>query len=217
MPGWVKLHRQILNWEWYSDTNAKVLFIHCLVSANYEGKDWRGIEINPGQFYTSLNNISLALGISVKAVRTALYKLGRTNDLTYKRHGNGILVTVVKYRDWQSHEEKKGRLRSDVKADNVHSKGQQHKNKRNKEVKNVLLKKEPKSIPTFNEFLYHAVSKIPNVSELHVKLKYESWVENNWKDGNDKPIKNWKSKLTNTLQYIPNGENSLNTKKVSLY
>ena len=35
-----------------------------------------------------------------------------------------------------------------------------------------------------------------------VKLKYKSWVENNWCDGNDKPIKNWKSKLLNTLPHL---------------
>ena len=38
--------------------------------------------------------------------------------------------------------------------------------------------------------------------EKDVELKYLSWVENGWKDGNDKPIKNWKSKLLNTIPHI---------------
>ena len=29
-----------------------------------------------------------------------------------------------------------------------------------------------------------------------------AWVENGWKDGNDKQIKNWKTKLTNTIPYL---------------
>ena len=31
--------------------------------------------------------------------------------------------------------------------------------------------------------------------------KIESWKENGWKDGYDKPIKNWKSKLRNQFKY----------------
>lgn len=56
--------------------------------------------------------------------------------------------------------------------------------------------------PTFKEFLSYAKSKKENVSAMNLKLKYDSWVENGWKDGNNKPIKNWKSKLLNTIPYI---------------
>ena len=31
---------------------------------------------------------------------------------------------------------------------------------------------------------------------------YESWKLNDWKDGNDKKIKNWKSKAIMQLRYI---------------
>lgn len=62
--------------------------------------------------------------------------------------------------------------------------------------------REDKRIPEFKDFLAHAVSKVSNVKHESVKLKYESWIENDWKDGNDKKIVNWKSKLTNTVQYL---------------
>ena len=35
-----------------------------------------------------------------------------------------------------------------------------------------------------------------------MKLKYEAWVINDWKDGNGNPIKNWKVKLLNTIPYL---------------
>ena len=38
--------------------------------------------------------------------------------------------------------------------------------------------------------------------EFSLKSKYESWVENGWKDGNDNKIKNWKSKIKNTIPYL---------------
>lgn len=57
-------------------------------------------------------------------------------------------------------------------------------------------------IPTFIEFLKFAIEQVPNINKDEVKLKYESWKVNNWKDGNNKQIKNWKTKLLNTLPYI---------------
>jgi hypothetical protein len=62
--------------------------------------------------------------------------------------------------------------------------------------------KEQIYIPEFTEFLQFAIEQISNINKDEVKLKYESWKVNNWKDGNNKQIKNWKTKLLNTLPYI---------------
>ena len=61
-------------------------------------------------------------------------------------------------------------------------------------------------IPEYSEFLAYAVSQVPNVIQQEVKLKYDSWVVNGWKDGNDKKIVNWKSKLNNTLPFLKKNE-----------
>ena len=62
--------------------------------------------------------------------------------------------------------------------------------------------KEQIYIPEFTEFLQFAIEQVSNIDKDEVKLKYESWKVNNWKDGNNKQIKNWKTKLLNTLPYI---------------
>lgn len=41
MDGWIKLHRKLINWEWYQDTNVKVVFLHLLLIANHEDKKWQ--------------------------------------------------------------------------------------------------------------------------------------------------------------------------------
>jgi hypothetical protein len=64
------------------------------------------------------------------------------------------------------------------------------------------VKEKVKDIPAFNDFLEYAKTKKKNVCEVALKLKYDSWIENDWKDGNDKKITNWKTKILNTLQYI---------------
>jgi hypothetical protein len=66
--------------------------------------------------------------------------------------------------------------------------------------------KEQIYIPEFNEFLEYAISQVPTVNKEDVRLKYESWKVNEWKDGNDKKIMNWKTKLNNTLPYIRKDE-----------
>lgn len=59
-----------------------------------------------------------------------------------------------------------------------------------------------KNIPEFDVFLAYALENKPTLDKESVKLKYRSFIENGWKDGNNKPIKNWKSKLLNVLPYL---------------
>lgn len=68
------------------------------------------------------------------------------------------------------------------------------------EEKNILKK----DIPEFSEFLIYAKTLPPFKPELEFALeaKYNSWVENNWKDGNNAKIKNWKTKLQNTITFL---------------
>tara|TARA_R110000868_G_scaffold120090_2_gene318887 strand:- start:132 stop:776 length:645 start_codon:yes stop_codon:yes gene_type:complete len=42
--------------------------------------------------------------------------------------------------------------------------------------------------------------------EFSFKAKYEAWVENGWKDGNNNEIKNWKTKIKNTIPYMKEGK-----------
>jgi hypothetical protein len=58
------------------------------------------------------------------------------------------------------------------------------------------------NIPTWDLFLAYGKEKEPSVKISALKHKYDAWVVNGWKNGNDKPIKNWKSALLQTLAYI---------------
>ena len=69
-----------------------------------------------------------------------------------------------------------------------------------KEIKGNEIK--GKDIPDFNSFLSYAIKQKPNVDTEAIKFKYESWIENNWKDGYGVEIINWKNKLLNTLPHI---------------
>jgi hypothetical protein len=70
-------------------------------------------------------------------------------------------------------------------------------------------------IPSFEDFKDYAIKNQPGTDLHKLDLKYKSWKENGWKDGKDKPIRNWKTKLLNTLPFLKMEPGNINaqTKK----
>lgn len=102
--GWICLHRGLLDWEWYNDINVTRLFIHCLLRANHKPKQWRGIDIARGQFWTSLPSLQQETGLSASQIRTCINKLKSTGELAVKSQATGRMVTVLKYNDYQEND-----------------------------------------------------------------------------------------------------------------
>lgn len=102
MDGWIKLHRKLIEWEWYDDINVKVLFLHLLLTANHEDKKWRGKTILRGQRLTSIEHLAEETKLTPQKVRTALNKLKTTNEITYTSTNKNTLVTIEKYEDYQN-------------------------------------------------------------------------------------------------------------------
>jgi uncharacterized phage protein (TIGR02220 family) len=99
--GFIQLHRSLLGWEWYDDHNTKILFLHCLLKANYKDKNYRGKNIVRGSFITGFEVLSNEVGLSVQKTRTALTKLKSTNEITIKSTSQGTVIQVVKYNEYQ--------------------------------------------------------------------------------------------------------------------
>lgn len=102
MEGWIKLYRKIINWEWYKDTNVKVVFLHLLLTANHKDKKWNGTIIKRGQRLTSLRNLSDECGLSIQEVRTALSKLKSSNEIKIKTSNHNSIITVCSYMNYQN-------------------------------------------------------------------------------------------------------------------
>lgn len=105
MAGYVKLHRQMTEWEWYQDTYVKCLFLHLLLCANYEDKRWRGKMIFRGQLVTSLAHLSDGSGLSIRQIRTALGKLSETGEIITETTNKFTVITICKFDFYQSNEE----------------------------------------------------------------------------------------------------------------
>lgn len=98
----IKLYKKMLKWEWYDEPNTKILFIHCLLRANWQETKWHGVTLHPGQFITSLPTLARETKLSVRQVRVALDHLKMTGEVTDLRQANFRIITVVKWGDYQS-------------------------------------------------------------------------------------------------------------------
>jgi hypothetical protein len=101
MKGFIKLHRQIMDWEWYRDPNTKAVFIHILLNACYDQCRFMGTDVSRGQYITSLNRLSSDINVSVRQVRTALNRLMKTGEIDMQSTNKFTIITVCKYESYQ--------------------------------------------------------------------------------------------------------------------
>jgi len=204
VEGWIKLHRKLKEWEWYTDSKMVHLLIHLIMSANHEPKKWRGQEIGRGQLLTGRKQLSSTTGISEQSIRTCLERLKETKEITSKSTNQNSIITICNYDSYQQKEAPTNQQTNQQSTSQLTS-DQPATNQRpttNKNDKKDKKEKNDKNIPAFSEFLKFAISKNSNLDSQHVRLKFDAWVENGWKDGNNKKIVNWKSKLINTIPFL---------------
>lgn len=101
MSGWIKLHRQILEWEWFDDKNTFRLFMYLLLKVNHKERNYRGKLIEVGQTLTGLDLLSKEVGLTIQQIRTSLSKLKSTNEITIKSSSKGTIIQVVNYKKYQ--------------------------------------------------------------------------------------------------------------------
>lgn len=141
--GWIKIHRKMVDWEWYSDTNTFRLFFHLLLTANSEDKRWQGIVVKRGQVVISYDTIAKRLGLSIRQARTSLAKLISTNEITKQTTNRYTLVTICKYEDYQQNPNEVRQAKSQAErqandkqtTSNLTPERQQHKKNKKKEDK----------------------------------------------------------------------------------
>lgn len=104
--GFIVLHRSLLDWEWYSDKNTKILFLHLLLTANFEDKKWRGVDIKRGQVISGRIELAKSTGLTEREIRTSLSKLKTTNELTIKATSKFSIFTLTNYGLYQDIAEK---------------------------------------------------------------------------------------------------------------
>ena len=143
---------------------------------------------------------------SKNQLNTALKRLRSADMIQSAKTSRGLIITVCKYDYYQNPKNYEARTEPTNETPTNQPTEQSTINKKEKKEKKV----KEVYIPTFDEFKIFALKKDEDIDLKALENKYESWVVNDWKDGNNKEIKNWKSKLLNTLTYIPKNGKSRN-------
>lgn len=148
--GFIKLFRQILDWEWYDDLPTCRLFIHLLLKANYAERNWHGQTIERGSCITSYATLASETGLSQEQIKRALKNLTKTGEIKRIATNKNTVICVVKYADFQGFGfEYNEQTTSKEQTENKQKTSEQQtnnkqttttkeiKNKRNKESKNI--------------------------------------------------------------------------------
>ena len=122
--GYIFLHRQMLNWGWYTNTNTKVLFLHCLLKANHVQAVFENEIIDRGEFVTSLSHLAEETGLSVKQVRVSLNHLKGTKEVASRSNSKYTVITIVNYDSYQPNGAKDGANEGQAKGKRRASEGQ---------------------------------------------------------------------------------------------
>jgi uncharacterized protein YeaO (DUF488 family) len=100
--GYIKLYRSLLSWEWYDSIETMRLFLHLLLTANYEPKTWHGILIERGQRLCSIATLSAETNLSSRTVRTCIERLISTGEVTKQTSPQHTIITINNYDAYQS-------------------------------------------------------------------------------------------------------------------
>jgi len=97
IQGYIKLHRELMDWEWYKEPLITRLYVHLILSANHKDNTIRGISVKRGQFLTGRKRLSFDTGISEQTIRTSLNKLKSTSYLTIKSTSQYSIIALRDY------------------------------------------------------------------------------------------------------------------------
>jgi len=137
----ISLDYAITDWEWYKDTNTKTVFIHCLLKANWKEGRFMGYEIPRGSFVTSYPQLSKETGLTVQQVRTAIFHLKSTGEITVKTTSKFSIITVNKYISYQSpNRRSNSQSTGNQQSSNSQSTTIEHSNKGTREQKRYIPK-----------------------------------------------------------------------------
>ncbi len=170
-----------------------------------EDYSMKGLFIDVCSYYW-VQNCSVTKAMLLKKFRNDKSMIEELFTLSIIKHDPTTDLTEITFLNEQfdvlsqkrKRRQEAGRKGGKQKSSNAKAKLKQNSSYKDKDKEN----NKDNTIPTIEEFTAHALSKNSNLCRDSIRLKYESWVENGWKNGNDKPIKNWKSSLTNTIPYI---------------
>lgn len=185
------------------NANAKLLYAEITALSNSKGYCW-----STNRYFANLYNVSVT---SISKWISKLIEVGYLESKIEYKDGtkeilNRHLILVECTIEKKLNTPIESKLKDNNKEFNNINSNNKFINKgnlsENENLKNSLIP----NLETFIDYakeVYQQDLKLDyQPYDFTLRAKYQSWMEAGWKDGNDKPIKNWKSKLKNTIPHL---------------
>lgn len=166
------------------------LFLHLILTANWEDCDFETITVHRGQRVASRRTLAEEIGMSEREVRTAINHLISTNEVTSVSTSKYTVFTVINYDAYQT--ATSDRPASDQQA--TSDRPQLKKDKKEKKDKNTF------SPPSSSSLSCTAAATEEEVKAYAAEIGagcdasafYRTMQEQGWQSGG-KPVRNWKA------------------------
>lgn len=192
--GHIKLHRRMIKWRWYRDGNTMRLFLHLILTANWEDRDFETITVHRGQRVASRKALAEEIGMSEQAVRTAINHLISTKEITSVSTSKYTVFTVINYDAYQT---VTSNSTSNQPATNQRATSDQPQLKKDKKDKEYYYAASSSFSCTSaaathpeEEEIKHYAAEIG--AKCNVDIFYQTMQENHWSYCGQ-PIQNWKA------------------------
>jgi len=202
--GWIKIHRCMMDNPLYHSEpfNRTHAWIDLLLLANSNDNFFykRGIRVNiqRGQIGHDADTLAKRWKWSRGKVERYLTMLESDGMIVRQKSNVTTLISISKYDDYQAND--KANSKANDKANGHQTVKQTDTNKNVKNDKND--KNVENIIPTLEEFCEYGMKGLKPGYRYPIEAKYNQWVEAGWVDGHGKKIKNWKTKLANTIPFL---------------
>ena len=199
--------------------NAKLLYGEITSLSNKDGKCWA-----TNKYFAELYGVSV---VSISKWINQLIAYGYLeSEIIYKEGTKEIFNRYLTLVKGGIKEKFKGGIKEKFKDNNTSMNNTRYNNitpispknfegeisessvEEKKEKEKKVAPKKEKEIPSQEDFVSYGMNLFYelgiNAEEylFSLKAKWEAWNDNEWRDGHNNQIKNWKSKLKNTLPHL---------------
>ena len=138
--GWVKIDRKIVLWEYFNDPIVRDMFTNFFIRlASHKPFEYKGEKYSRGSFISSVSELSVLSGYTVKQVRRVIKILEKTQSVASKRANKKSAFKVLKYAKYQDGKKEEGQ-----------AKGQRKGNERANKPTDTIYKEEYKNNNTLS-------------------------------------------------------------------
>ena len=193
--GWIKIHRKIKEKAYYKKSEYVHLWIHLLLEANHEEKEfmWNGqtIKVKPGQLITGRNEIAKKTGIYRSKIERILKYFENEHQIEQQTTNKFRLITILNWEDYQKNEQENEQPVSNKRATSEQQVSTNKNDKNYKNEKNIYIASKNFSPPSLEEVTAYCQER---QNGLNPELFLDHYTSNGWLVGKNK-MKDWKAAI----------------------